>query len=96
MSAAPADRAAPTGAGIAASAGSMTPDELPDVLLSPDVAVLERAVRERPDVAAAVLDQMRYGQLHSSAPAPPAQRRRRSADEPATAGPLGRAGPGGR
>jgi hypothetical protein len=30
------------------------------VLLTPDVAVLERAVRERPDVAAAVLEQMRY------------------------------------
>jgi hypothetical protein len=35
------------------------------VLLSPDVTILERAVRERPDVAAAVLDQMRYGQLRS-------------------------------
>jgi len=68
VSAAPADAAAPTGAGIAAAAGSVTPDELPDVLLSPDVAVLERAVRERPDVAAAVLDQMRYGQLHRAAP----------------------------
>jgi membrane protein len=62
VSATPADAAAPTGAGIAAAAGSVTPDELPPVLLSPDVAVLERAVRERPDVAAAVLDQMHYGQ----------------------------------
>ena len=70
MSAAPADAAAPTGAGIAASAGSVTPDELPDILLSPDVAVLERAVRERPDVAAAVLDQMHYGQVHPTAPHP--------------------------
>lgn len=69
VSAAPADAAAPAGAGIAAAAGSatpgsVTPDELPDVLLSPDVAVLERAVRERPDVAAAVLDQMHYRELH--------------------------------
>ena len=70
VSAAPADAAAPTGAGIAAAAGSVTPDELPDVLLSPDVAVLERAVRERPDVAAAVLNQMHYGQLHPTAPHP--------------------------
>jgi membrane protein len=70
VSAAPADAAAPTGAGIAAAAGSVTPDALPDVLLSPDVAVLERAVRERPDVAAAVLDQMHYGQVHPTAPHP--------------------------
>jgi hypothetical protein len=64
VTAAPADAAAPTGAGIAASAGSVTPEELPDILLSPDVTVLERAVRERPDVAAAVLEQMHYGRLH--------------------------------
>ena len=63
VSAAPGDGAAAPGSGIAAATGSVVPDELPDVLLSPDVAVLERAVRERPDVAAAVLDQMRYGQL---------------------------------
>ena len=68
VSAAPADAAAPTGAGIAAAAGSVTPDELPDVLLSPDVAVLERAVRERPDVAAAVLDQMHSGLSPPAAP----------------------------
>jgi len=71
VSAAPADAAAPTGAGIAAAgsakAGSVTPEELPDILLSPDVTVLERAVRERPDVAAAVLEQMHYSQVH---PAP--------------------------
>jgi len=70
VSAAPADAAAPAGAGIAASAGSVTPGsvtpgELPEILLSPDVTVLERAVRERPDVAAAVLEQMHYGQLHA-------------------------------
>jgi len=65
VSAAPADAAAPTGAGIAASAGTVTPEELPEILLSPDVTVLERAVRERPDVAAAVLEQMHYGQLHA-------------------------------
>jgi hypothetical protein len=33
---------------------------VPPVLLTPDAAVLERAVRERPDVAAAVLEQLRY------------------------------------
>ena len=68
VSAAPGDGAAAPGSGIAAATGSVVPDELPDVLLSPDVAVLERAVRERPDVAAAVLDQMRYGQRHPAAP----------------------------
>jgi len=68
VSAAPADAAAPTGAGIAASAGTVTPEELPEILLSPDVTVLERAVRERPDVAAAVLEQMHYGQLHAPPP----------------------------
>ncbi|MDT0351275.1 YihY/virulence factor BrkB family protein [Pseudonocardia charpentierae] len=65
VSAAPGDSVAPAGSGIAATTGSVMPDELPDVLLSPDVTILERAVRERPDVAAAVLDQMRYGQLRS-------------------------------
>src|SRR6185312_5646499 len=35
VSAAPADAAAPTGAGIAASAGTVTPEELPEILLSP-------------------------------------------------------------
>jgi membrane protein len=34
--------------------------QVPDVLLTPDVKVLERAVRERPDVAVAVLTQLRY------------------------------------
>ncbi len=86
VSAAPADAAAPTGAGIAAAAGSVTPDELPDVLLSPDVAVLERAVRERPDVAAAVLDQMHYGQLHPTAPHPRQRRRWSRPTSTATAG----------
>ena len=38
------------------------PPEVPEVLLTPDVTVLERAVRERPDVAAAVLAQMHYGE----------------------------------
>lgn len=52
----------------AAATGSPVQDDAPDVLLSPDVAVLERAVRERPDVAAAVLDQMRYGQRYAVAP----------------------------
>jgi membrane protein len=65
VSAAPSDSVAPAGSGIAATTGSVVPDELPDVLLSPDVTILERAVRERPDVAAAVLDQMRYGQLRA-------------------------------
>jgi hypothetical protein len=41
--------------------GTVVPGQIPDVLLSPDVTVLERAVRERPDVAAAVLEQMHYG-----------------------------------
>ncbi len=39
---------------------TVMPEAVPGVLLTPDVAVLERAVRERPDVAAAVLEQMRY------------------------------------
>ena len=65
VSAAPGDNVAPAGSGIAATSGSVVPEELPDVLLSPDVTILERAVRERPDVAAAVLEQMRYGQLRS-------------------------------
>jgi membrane protein len=41
-------------------AGTMLTDEVPEMLYSPDVTVLERAVRERPEVAAAVLEQMRY------------------------------------
>ena len=48
----------------ATAIGPVTPEKVPDVLLTPDVAVLERAVRERPEVAAAVLEQMHYGQLH--------------------------------
>jgi hypothetical protein len=95
VSAAPTDAAAPAGAGIAAAAGSatpgsVTPDELPDVLLSPDVAVLERAVRERPDVAAAVLDQMHYRELHVGPSTPDAthngaaDRRGDAAGEPDT------------
>jgi len=50
----------PTASG-AEPGGRVVPGHLPDVLLAPDVAVLERAVRERPDVAAAVLEQMHYG-----------------------------------
>ena len=65
VSAAPGDGVAPAGAGIAAATGTVVPGELPDILMSPDVAVLERAVRERPDVAAAVLDQ------YALRPAPP-------------------------
>ena len=53
----------------------------PDVLLTPDVAVLERAVRERPDVAAAVLEQMRYGR------APRRRAARRGGDRAAAAAP---------
>lgn len=88
VTAAPAASAAPAGAGIAAAAGSatpgsVTPDELPDVLLSPDVAVLERAVRERPDVAAAVLDQLHYRELHRDGACPGgADRRGAAAGEP--------------
>ena len=41
--------------------GGIGPEHVPNVLLAPDVAVLERAVRERPDVAAAVLAQLHYG-----------------------------------
>ncbi len=82
VSAAPGDGAAAPGSGIAAATGSVVPDELPDVLLSPDVAVLERAVRERPDVAAAVLDQMRYGQLRPAAPHDDEVRARNGAGEP--------------
>jgi membrane protein len=50
----------PTASG-AEPGGKVVPGHIPDVLLAPDVAVLERAVRERPDVAAAVLEQMHYG-----------------------------------
>jgi hypothetical protein len=42
-------------------AAAVVSQKVPDVLLTPDVAVLERAVRERPDVAVAVLTQLRYG-----------------------------------
>jgi membrane protein len=44
-----------------APAGTVVPDEVPEMLYAPDVAVLERAVRERPEVAAAVLEQLHYG-----------------------------------
>ena len=44
----------------AATPSTVMPEAVPEMLLAPDVAVLERAVRERPDVAAAVLEQMRY------------------------------------
>jgi Virulence factor BrkB len=54
------NRLARSAAAVSASHGTVMPDEVPPVLLSPDVAVLERAVRERPDVAAAVLEQMHY------------------------------------
>jgi hypothetical protein len=50
-----------TATGGVPGAGTVVPGQLPDVLLTPDVTVLERAVRERPDVAAAVLEQMHYG-----------------------------------
>ena len=70
------------------------PDELPDVLLSPDVAVLERAVRERPDVAAAVLDQMHYGQLHPAAPHDDQVRARNGAAEPRDGPTRGQGEPG--
>jgi membrane protein len=46
--------------------GTVMSEEVPEVLYAPDVAVLERAVRERPDVAAAVLEQMRYGRPTSA------------------------------
>lgn len=46
--------------GPAATPTTVMPTALPEMLLSPDVTVLERAVRERPDVAAAVLAQLRY------------------------------------
>jgi membrane protein len=52
--------------GPGARPGHVLPEELPEVLLAPDVAVLERAVRERPDVAAAVLDQMHYSTANGS------------------------------
>jgi membrane protein len=42
------------------SAEPVVSQGVPAVLLTPDVAVLERAVRERPDVAVAVLTQLRY------------------------------------
>jgi hypothetical protein len=82
VSAVPGDGAAATGSGIVAATGSVVHAELPDVLLSPDVAVLERAVRERPDVAAAVLDQMRYGQRHLAAPHDDQRGARNGAAEP--------------
>jgi membrane protein len=44
----------------AATPTTVVPAAVPGMLLTPDVAVLERAVRERPDVAAAVLEQLRY------------------------------------
>jgi membrane protein len=50
-----------TATGGVPGAGTVVPGQVPDVLLTPDVTVLERAVRERPDVAAAVLEQMHYG-----------------------------------
>jgi membrane protein len=82
VSAAPADAAAPPGSGIVSATVSVRPGELPGVLLSPDVAVLERAVRERPDVAAAVLDQMRYTQLRPAAPHDDEVRTRNGVAEP--------------
>jgi membrane protein len=47
-------------------------EAVPEVLLAPDVALLERAVRQRPDVAAAILTQMHYGPVGASAPVPSA------------------------
>jgi membrane protein len=59
----------PTASG-AVPGGKVVPGHVPDVLLAPDVAVLERAVRDRPDVAAAVLEQMHYGVVDPKADAP--------------------------
>ena len=63
------DRAA---AAAGAPKPTVTPDGVPEVLYSPDVAVLERAVRERPEVAAAVLEQMHYGVVDAHGRAPDA------------------------
>jgi membrane protein len=60
-------------------------EALPEVLLAPDVALLERAVRQRPDVAAAILTQMHYGPVGSSAQVPSAG----EAPDGATAGSAG-------
>ena len=82
VGAVPGDGAAAPGSGIAAATGSVVPDELPDVLLTPDVAVLERAVRERPDVAAAVLEQMHYGRVDPPRRTTTSVRARNGAAEP--------------
>ena len=60
-------------------------EALPEVLLAPDVALLERAVRQRPDVAAAILTQMHYGPVGSSGQVPSAG----EAPDGATAGSAG-------
>jgi membrane protein len=60
-------------------------EAVPEVLLAPDVALLERAVRQRPDVAAAILTQMHYGPVGSSVQVPSAG----EAPDGATAGSAG-------
>jgi membrane protein len=60
-------------------------EAVPEVLLAPDVALLERAVRQRPDVAAAILTQMHYGPVGSSGQVPSAG----EAPDGATAGSAG-------
>ena len=80
-----------TAIGAVPGAGTVVPGQMPDVLLTPDVTVLERAVRERPDVAAAVLEQMHYGRRGPEArDGEPARRAgrggRRPSRRPGTAG----------
>jgi membrane protein len=60
-------------------------EALPEVLMAPDVALLERAVRQRPDVAAAILTQMHYAPAGSSGQGPSAG----EAPDGATAGSAG-------
>jgi membrane protein len=60
-------------------------EAVPEVLLAPDVALLERAVRQRPDVAAAILTQMHYGPVGFAGQVPSAG----EAPDGATAGSAG-------
>jgi membrane protein len=46
--------------GAAGPDGKVVPTAISPVLLSPDATLMERAVREHPDMAAAVLEQMHY------------------------------------
>lgn len=69
-------------AAVGAPVPPTTPDEVPEVLFAPDVTLLERAVRERPDVAAAVLEQMHYGVVDAHGEPP-------DLDGPADGGPAG-------